>query len=130
MADQDGHPVALITGASSGIGEMLAYEIASSGYTVVLTARSETELNRVAGVMTAKLDATAIPIAADISDPASIDELHDELRRRGLISKAYRDSGFINARVRDWTLLNEAATADMNLLPPERLNQPLANSLP
>jgi short-subunit dehydrogenase len=37
-----------ITGASSGIGEALAYEFASKGASVVLSARRESELERVA----------------------------------------------------------------------------------
>ncbi|MGI9482771.1 MAG: SDR family NAD(P)-dependent oxidoreductase [Hyphomicrobiales bacterium] len=117
MADQDGHPVALITGASSGIGEMLAYEIASSGYTVVLTARSESELNRVAGVMTAKLDTTAIPIAADISDPVSIDELHDELRRRGLqVDVLVNNAGFgLNGAATDLNRAQQSKMIDLNV---------------
>lgn len=117
MADQDGRPVALITGASGGIGEMLAYEIASSGYTVVLTARSESELNRVAGVMTAKLDATAIPIAADISDPASIDELHEELRQRGLqIDVLVNNAGFgLNGAATDLNRAQQTNMIDLNV---------------
>ena len=42
-------PLALVTGASSGIGEALARLLASEGYRVVLTARRGAELNRVAG---------------------------------------------------------------------------------
>jgi NADP-dependent 3-hydroxy acid dehydrogenase YdfG len=37
-----------ITGASSGIGEALAYEFASKGANLVLSARREAELHRVA----------------------------------------------------------------------------------
>lgn len=39
--------VVWITGASSGIGEELAYQLASCGSLLVLSARREEELNRV-----------------------------------------------------------------------------------
>lgn len=40
--------VVWITGASSGIGEALAYQLAKTGAKVVLSARREKELRRVA----------------------------------------------------------------------------------
>ncbi len=117
MADHDGRPVALITGASGGIGEKLAYEAARSGYTVVLTARSEPELNRVAGVMTTKLAATTIPIAADLSDPASIDDLQSELKRRGLqVDVLVNNAGFgMNGAATDIDRRQQANMIDLNV---------------
>ncbi len=39
--------VVWVTGASSGIGEYIAYELAAVGCRLVLSARRESELNRV-----------------------------------------------------------------------------------
>src|SRR3974377_55063 len=45
-------PVALITGASRGIGAATAKELARRGYTLVLAARSEPELREIARELT------------------------------------------------------------------------------
>ncbi|MGI9372118.1 MAG: SDR family NAD(P)-dependent oxidoreductase [Hyphomicrobiales bacterium] len=117
MADANGRPVALITGASGGIGEKLAYEIAATGYTVVLTARSETELNRVSGVMTAKLGANAIAIPADISDPSSIDELLAELKERALqVDVLVNNAGFgLNGPATELNRKQQTNMIDLNV---------------
>lgn len=41
------HKIVWITGASSGIGEALAYELAKNGAKLILSSRNESELNRV-----------------------------------------------------------------------------------
>lgn len=77
-------PVALITGASGGIGEAFAYELARDGYRLVLVARSNEELNRVAGVIATKLDVETVALPKDLSKPHAADQLDGELRRRRL----------------------------------------------
>lgn len=42
------HQWVLITGASSGIGEIFALEMASKGKNIVLVARTESKLNQLA----------------------------------------------------------------------------------
>ena len=85
MAEGPGkQPVALITGASGGIGEAFAYELARDGHRLVLVSRSEEELNRVAGVIATKLDVETVAIPRDLAKPNAADELDAELRRRRL----------------------------------------------
>lgn len=52
-------PVALVTGASSGIGENLAFGLAEDGYQVVLGARSEGKLKTVAERIASQLSLTS-----------------------------------------------------------------------
>ena len=59
-------PVALITGASRGIGRAAAVELAQSGYRVALVARNRAELEATADLANAN-DAAILP--ADVSDP-------------------------------------------------------------
>lgn len=61
----------LITGASRGIGEASVAEFAAAGAKVVLTARSEAEINRIA----APFGDQALAIAGDIADPLFVTTL-------------------------------------------------------
>lgn len=69
--------VALITGASSGIGRALAAELAAGGATLWLTGRN---LNTLATV--AEGSRAGGVIAADLSDPRQVQGLAEEFARR------------------------------------------------
>jgi short-subunit dehydrogenase len=64
-------PVAIVTGASSGIGRATALQLASHGWTVVLVARRAAELNQVKQQVMAAGGA-AVTVAADLAKPADI----------------------------------------------------------
>ena len=57
--------VAIVGGASKGIGFGIARMLAAEGATVAITARRETELNAAAAELRAETGATILPIAAD-----------------------------------------------------------------
>lgn len=73
--------IALVTGASSGIGEAFARELAARGYGVGLVARGEEKLRALAG----SLEGTRVEVLpCDLSDPAERDRLAEEIESRGL----------------------------------------------
>ena len=76
---------ALITGASSGIGEAFARVLAQEGWEVFLVARREEELHRVAGIVHARHDVLALTFPLDLAQPDAIDRLMERLQERGFM---------------------------------------------
>jgi short-subunit dehydrogenase len=70
---------ALVTGASSGIGEAYARALHARGCRLVLAARRETRLRALSDEL-----GRAAFVALDLADPAGPARLHAEVARRGL----------------------------------------------
>ena len=77
--------VALITGASSGIGEALAEQFAAEGFDLVITARRVDRLKAVAERLRRQYASQVEVMAADLSERDVPARLCDEIARRGLI---------------------------------------------
>src|SRR6195952_2975948 len=75
---------ALVTGASMGIGVDLAECFAKDGYDLILTARSESALEEVAGRLAAKHKVKATAIASDLGVPGAGEKLAADIASRGL----------------------------------------------
>jgi NADP-dependent 3-hydroxy acid dehydrogenase YdfG len=73
MAPAPASRIAVVTGASSGIGAATARQLAQAGYRVVLTARRKDRIETLAEELTrAGHSATAYPL--DVTDRAAVDE--------------------------------------------------------
>jgi uncharacterized protein len=82
------HRVALITGASSGIGKALAENFAEHGYDVVLAARSVAKMEVQAAELQKRFGVSALVIASDLESHDSAGKLYAEIKRRGLTLSA------------------------------------------
>jgi NAD(P)-dependent dehydrogenase (short-subunit alcohol dehydrogenase family) len=74
----DAHRVAIVTGASRGLGLALTTRLSSEGWTVVVDARHEDELNRATSDLPG-----VVAVAGDVSDPGHRQTLADTARRLG-----------------------------------------------
>jgi len=75
---------ALITGASSGIGEAFAEVFAAHGFDLVITARREDRLSAVAARLEQRYGIRVLVFVADHSRPDTAVRLCTELATRGL----------------------------------------------
>ena len=86
---------ALVTGASSGIGEAFARALAGRGMNVVLVARSEQKLRTLAAELSAQHGVRAEVIAADLGQEQAVQLIQQEVERRGLtIELLVNNAGF------------------------------------
>ncbi|MBI9034826.1 MAG: SDR family oxidoreductase [Bacteroidales bacterium] len=98
--------IALITGASSGIGKDLAIIHASKGGDLILVARREEKLKDLQTEITEKYKVKVELIMKDLANPKAARELYDEILSKGiaidyLINNAgFGGQGFFHER--DW----------------------------
>lgn len=75
-------PLALVTGASKGIGNALARELASRGYDLLLVARNPEELMKVSREITESTESETLVIPLDLSNPEQVNRLISEVLER------------------------------------------------
>lgn len=117
---------ALVTGASSGIGEAFAHELAAKGSHLILTARSESKLVALADKLSKKHGIQTEVIVSDLSKEGSPAKLYQECLKRGLsVDILINNAGFASHgwfdqlpgdRVHEEVMLNVVAVVDMTHL--------------
>ena len=109
--------VALVTGASGGIGEAFARVLAAEGYALVLVARSDGELNRVAGWATAEYDLPVATVPVDLTKPGAVDEVQKAFDARNITPEIIvNNAGFgLNGPAGDLDRDRQKEMIDLNI---------------
>lgn len=77
-------PLALVTGASTGIGREIACRLAEQGHDLVLTSRSEAVLQSLAGELGHRFGVEVLSLALDLARPGAAAALAAALSQRAL----------------------------------------------
>jgi uncharacterized protein len=77
-------PLALITGASSGIGAAMARDLAKRGHDLVLVARREAAMQQLAAQLSREFGVACHVLAADLIAPNAVPQLVAQLGQRSL----------------------------------------------
>ena len=107
--------VAIITGASSGIGKCLSIDLAEIGYRVILVARSTEKLQKLSDEIRAK-GGGCLTIPADIAIPSEIEKIRRQANSYGDVSLVINNAGVGNFnKIEDVTLEDWNHQMDINL---------------
>jgi hypothetical protein len=118
-------PLALVTGASGGIGADLARELARDGHDLILAARSVEPMHALAEEIKGN-GATCTVLAADLSQPEAAAGLAAEIESRGLAIDVLINNAGLGAngpfddsdltRIREMVLVNVLALTELTRL--------------
>lgn len=86
------HPVAIVTGAGSGIGRAVAVALSNEGYHVALAGRRRAELDETARQ---SRDASCLVVPTDVSDPSAVAALFAATKEKfGRLDLLFNNAGF------------------------------------
>jgi short-subunit dehydrogenase len=117
--------LALVTGASSGIGRDIAIVLARKKYDLVLVARREAALSEVASRLEKEHGVTAHVIAADLAAAGAADSLVEKLSTRSLtVDVLVNNAGYgLYGKVTDTDPDAELAMVQLNVVALYRLSK-------
>jgi uncharacterized protein len=121
--------VALITGASTGIGAIYADRLAKRGYDLILVARNEQRLNAVADRLRAETGVQVTALAADLNDKVGLAAVETVLREDPNITMLVNNAGVGSvASILQADVAKMEAMIDLNITALTRLTYAAAPS--
>lgn len=94
MAKEHGKRLAVVTGASAGIGAAFAAKLAEAGYNLVIVARSKERLTSLAHKLTKKHEVDVEPHAADLTDADELRGVENLIAHRHDLELLVNNAGF------------------------------------
>jgi short-subunit dehydrogenase len=125
----DTAPLAVVTGASTGIGRAIAQELVERGYDVVVAAE-EAEIQRAASELGASGRAV-LPVQVDLAHPAGVEALHHKVGEQGRpVAVGVLNAGIgVNGRFDRTPLEDDLRLVDLNVRSTVHLAKLLARDM-
>jgi short-subunit dehydrogenase len=119
---ETGKGTALVTGASSGIGEVFARRLAADGYGLLLTARRTDRLEALAGELQREFGAAVEVLTADLTDTHDLRRLEERIAGGPALALLVNNAGFgVPGLVADVDPDRQEAMIDVHLVATVRL---------
>ncbi|MBS3794769.1 MAG: glucose 1-dehydrogenase [Candidatus Thorarchaeota archaeon] len=108
---------AIVTGASGGLGEQFCIGLAASGADIVLSARRENKLKRIANEISSKHGVTALPLQTDVTKESDIIRMIDyTVDRLGTVDILINNAGvYVFKPLTEQTIEDWRKVIDVNL---------------
>ncbi len=116
MSTAERAPIAIVTGAGSGIGRAISRRLAGAGYRVALAGRHTETLEDTLSALPTDPESFAVP--TDVARPESVEALFEAVvRRAGRVDVLINNAGMFGpaAPVEDYPLDGWAAVVETNL---------------
>lgn len=117
-------PLALITGASSGIGAAYAQHLAAAGYDLIITARRQELLENLGQELSTRYSARVESITADLTTEAGISRLEQRIAALPRLDMLINNAGFgVAANFIDLPIQHHLDMVSVHVSAPMRLIQ-------
>lgn len=117
-------PVALITGASRGIGRVIVQQLAYDGYDIIALARDEIKLNQIVREFRNKKDTRIFPIVSDLDDfESSAAHVKSILESIGHLNVLVHSAGIFRFGTGEVSMEDLQALLSTNVIAVHNINQ-------
>ena len=111
--------VALVTGATAGIGRVFAQRLASTGHDLILVARDATRLGALADELTLQFGITAEALPADLSRDDGMRRVADRIAQEPRLAVLVNNAGFgTKGRLVNRPVAEQATMLELHVMAP------------
>ena len=111
--------IALVTGATAGIGRVFAQRLAASGHDLILVARDATRLSALADELSLQYGITAEPLSADLARDDGMRRVADRIAQEPRLAVLVNNAGFgTKGRLVNRPVAEQATMLELHVMAP------------